>query len=154
MRKRVKQWTWQDVLHFSATPGSRATVRRYYARFRQGSGLPVRCDNQACPFHEAELVWNGKPLPLILDHVNGVSTDNRPKNLRLLCPNCESQLPTRGGRNKGRVRVSAGGYDVKAADGKHHYTLVAEPGEFRVTGGQARLSVTRAKAKRRSAGYS
>lgn len=44
--------------------------------------------------------WNGEPLVLILDHTNGISNDNRLENLRILCPNCNSQQPTFAGRNK------------------------------------------------------
>ena len=46
--------------------------------------------------------WQGKPLVLVLvlDHANGVRNDNRIGNLRLVCPNCNSQLPTFTGRNK------------------------------------------------------
>jgi hypothetical protein len=46
--------------------------------------------------------WQGKPLVLILDHANGDRCDNRLENLRLLCPNCNSQQRTFAGRNKGR----------------------------------------------------
>jgi len=38
--------------------------------------------------------WNGKPLSLHLDHINGDNHDNRVENLRFLCPNCHSQTPT------------------------------------------------------------
>lgn len=39
-------------------------------------------------------------IPLELDHINGVRTDNRIENLRILCPNCHSLKPTHRGRNK------------------------------------------------------
>ena len=38
--------------------------------------------------------WMDKPLPLILDHINGANNDNRLENLRFVCSNCDSQLPT------------------------------------------------------------
>jgi 5-methylcytosine-specific restriction endonuclease McrA len=44
--------------------------------------------------------WNGTILRLELDHINGISNDNRKENLRWLCPNCHSQTETFGGKNK------------------------------------------------------
>jgi Zn finger protein HypA/HybF involved in hydrogenase expression len=41
---------------------------------------------------------NGIDLILVLDHINGVNNDNRLDNLRLLCPNCNSQQSTFAGR--------------------------------------------------------
>ena len=49
-------------------------------------------------------LWNGAGLSLILDHINGVADDWRPANLRLVCPNCNAQLPTHAGRNAKRGR--------------------------------------------------
>lgn len=43
-------------------------------------------------------LWNKKPLMFVLDHINGINTDHRLKNLRLLCPNCNSQTETFAGR--------------------------------------------------------
>ena len=43
--------------------------------------------------------WEGKPLSLQLDHINGIRDDHRLENLRFLCPNCHSQTDTFAGRN-------------------------------------------------------
>jgi hypothetical protein len=68
---------------------------------------------EECRFWDAELFWNGRPLPLILDHISGNSRDNSPQNLQLLCPNCDSQQETRGGRNIGRIQnESSGAYEI------------------------------------------
>jgi len=45
--------------------------------------------------------WNGQPMTLIVDHINGKSNDNTLENLRIVCPNCDSQLPTYKAKNKG-----------------------------------------------------
>ena len=43
--------------------------------------------------------WQGEPITLQLDHINGDHNDNRLENLRILCPNCHSQTNTYGARN-------------------------------------------------------
>lgn len=48
--------------------------------------------------------WNNKSLVLVLDHINGVPDDWHIENLRLVCPNCDSQLPTFKNKNKGNGR--------------------------------------------------
>ena len=45
-------------------------------------------------------IWNGKPLMLVLDHINGSNRDNRITNLRILCGHCHSQTQTFAGRNR------------------------------------------------------
>ena len=115
-------------------------------RSSQVPPLPERCDNKGCIFHVQPLEWNSKPLRPTLDHANGVNTDNRPKNLRLLCPNCDSQLTeTKGGANKGKVRKSAGGFARKDANGLWHYTLPAEPFHVAVTAQTADFRLSEAK---------
>jgi HNH endonuclease len=53
-------------------------------------------------------MWGGRPISLILDHINGVSNDNRLENLRIVCPNCNATLDTHCGRNLPRQRTCPG----------------------------------------------
>jgi len=48
--------------------------------------------------------WMGEPIPLTCDHIDGDSTHNRIQNFRLLCANCDRQMPTFGSRNIGNGR--------------------------------------------------
>lgn len=85
----------QDRIPLGMTENStlkRSTVKRYLIR---ENIIPYRCSVCSLkPF------WNGKTLTLILDHINGISNDNRVENLRFVCGNCNSQLPTHCGGNK------------------------------------------------------
>ena len=57
-----------------------------------------------CSICGQEPFWQGKPLTLILDHINGKNHDNRLENLRWVCPNCNQQLDTTNGKNIKRLK--------------------------------------------------
>ena len=80
-QKKITEW--KETGKFSKRP-----VKQYLATLRAGCW---ECGISS---------WNDKELVLELDHINGVNTNHREENLRLLCPNCHSQTPTFKGRNK------------------------------------------------------
>lgn len=43
--------------------------------------------------------WNGKPLMIELDHIDGDSNNHKLENLKMLCPNCHSQTDTFRSKN-------------------------------------------------------
>lgn len=141
--RSTKGYQSDQVLRYSSKPASRSTVRRHYAQWRLKQRMPVRCDMTDCVFHTQPLIWLGKPLPLILDHINGNNLDNSPQNLRYVCPNCDAQFSTRGGGNRGRVQEAGDGkYVLMSRDGKRHYHLIAETGHYHLTGHAPAVTVT------------
>mgnify|MGYP000887831549 CR=1 FL=1 len=83
----------QDVFSGKKTLGLQ-TLRK---RLIQEKFLEYRCSS--CSIES----WQDSPIILEMDHINGDKTDNRLKNLRLLCPNCHSQTATYRNKNKKRL---------------------------------------------------
>lgn len=75
--------------------GTGAPVKRY-VRERDGN----RCS--ICLLSE----WFSKPMPVVLDHIDGNSDNWNITNLRLICPNCDTFTPTYKGRNRGKGRFA------------------------------------------------
>lgn len=65
------------------------TSGRQLKRALLKKGIPHQC--RECGLGPE---WNGQPLVLQVDHIDGNWKDCRLKNLRFLCPNCHSQAPT------------------------------------------------------------
>lgn len=88
-----------DELLVEGSTVSRGNLKRRLYR----TGLKER----VCELCGQDERWQGLKMSLILDHVNGVSNDNRIENLRIVCPNCAATLPTHCGRNIPRERACA-----------------------------------------------
>ncbi|MEW2517745.1 HNH endonuclease [Actinacidiphila alni] len=76
---------------------SRRTKTAHLRRALHEIGVPDMCAECG-----TGPVWQGRPMTLEVDHVNGDWQDDRPGNLRLLCPNCHAVTATwcRGGRRR------------------------------------------------------
>ena len=85
---RANRWPLEKILRESR---SRTSIKR---RLLESGILKNVCDE--CGLSE----WRGRTLCIQLDHCNGIRDDHRLENLRMLCPNCHSQTPTFGMRNR------------------------------------------------------
>ncbi|MFF2011119.1 HNH endonuclease [Streptomyces sp. NPDC058195] len=77
--------------------GKRRTRTALLRRALREAGVPEKCAE--CGTGPR---WLGKPMTLEIDHVDGDWSDDRPANLRLLCPNCHATTSTwcRGGSSR------------------------------------------------------
>lgn len=95
------EWTWKNKIVPRILEGkvsNRPQLRRFLAETRG-----YQCDE--CGVKD---LYNNRPLMLQVDHISGRADNDKPENLRLLCPNCHSQTISFGGRNKGNGRKALG----------------------------------------------
>ncbi len=78
----------EEVLVVRAA-GSARVATPLLRRVMLESGVP-----HCCGICGQTALWQGQPLTLVIDHVNGEWLDNRLPNLRFLCPNCHAQTAT------------------------------------------------------------
>jgi len=81
-----------DIVFSSDSKTGRYSVKQ---RIINHNLIPYKC--ACCNVVDT---YNGKPISLHLDHINGVNNDNRLENLRFLCPNCHSQTDTYAGKSR------------------------------------------------------
>ena len=69
----------------------------WLSQVANGSTLVMCRRNPSC----VRIVQSAQ-IPLIVDHIDGNYRNILDTNLRLICPNCDAQLSTYKGRNRGR----------------------------------------------------
>mgnify|MGYP003670986678 CR=1 FL=1 len=97
---KISKWLIDPILVLSVS-----SVMKTY--------LLEQSNNQCseCGWSKINLTTN--KIPLEVDHINGISKDNRIENLRVLCPNCHSLTPTYKGANKKSSRTYRKTLEVK-----------------------------------------
>ena len=96
MKEEEKIKKWKETGETGTKAGSmiRGCIRRY---------IYQKQDNK-CAICGMKNTWNEKELHFVLDHIDGDASNNWESNLRLICPNCDSQLDTFKSKNKHSVR--------------------------------------------------
>ena len=94
--KRIEQWLIGEINGTDKVGASRY-IKRYLIETRGN-----KCE--LCGWNKINPVTN--KVPIELDHIDGNHKNNRPENLRLLCPNCHSLTETYKALNKGNGRES------------------------------------------------
>lgn len=60
--------------------------------------------------------WQGRPIVLILDHIDGIWYNNKIENLRIICSNCDANLPTYKSKNMGKTEFNRHKKNYKESD--------------------------------------
>ena len=98
--EKIKNWLETGKTGFTVDTTIRGVIRDYIAKDQ---------DNK-CSICGLPNIWNEKELHFILDHIDGDASNSSRENLRLICPNCDSQLDTYKSKNKKSARNARKNY--------------------------------------------
>lgn len=91
LNKTKKKLGYEDIFKENSSLSSSSHLRDYIFKFNLKEKKCEECGISS---------WNGKDIGFQVHHINGMRTDNRIENLKLLCPNCHSQTDNFCGRKK------------------------------------------------------
>lgn len=94
-KDKIDKWLQTGDTGCAVSTTLRNCIREYIYNFQ----------NNKCAICGLTREWNGKTLNFILDYIDGNAANNKQNNLRLICPNCDSQLDTFKSKNKSSART-------------------------------------------------
>lgn len=92
--KKINSWLETGDTGFTVDTTIRGAIRDYI----------LKEQNYECSICGISNIWNNKELKFVLDHIDGNAANSCRENLRLICPNCDSQLDTFKSKNKNSAR--------------------------------------------------
>ena len=90
-----------NVLRYTKERAHAATLRNHHKQWRKDRTPVERCDIPECVYFTQPLIWNEGVLPVILDHINGVNSDNRPETFDFFAPTATPNKRKRAGARIG-----------------------------------------------------
>lgn len=95
-KEKIQHWLLTGEVGMTVDTTIRGPIRDYI----------LKEQDNCCAICGIGTTWNGQELHFVLDHINGDASNSKRENLRLICPNCDSQLGTYKSRNKNSARNS------------------------------------------------
>ena len=92
--EKIKKWLETGSTGMQVNTTIRGVIREYI----------LKEQNYKCAICGLDNNWNNKELKFVLDHIDGDASNSCRENLRLICPNCDSQLDTYKSKNKDSAR--------------------------------------------------
>ena len=92
--KKVEDWLSTGNVGMGVDTTIRGAIRDYILKDQENK----------CAICGILNIWNDKELKFVLDHIDGNAANSCRENLRLVCPNCDSQLDTFKSKNKHSAR--------------------------------------------------
>ena len=93
-QEKIKTWLETGSVGMTVDTTIRGAIRDYILEQQEHKCAICGMNNE----------WNNKPLNFILDHIDGDASNSCRSNVRLICPNCDSQLDTYKSKNKNSTR--------------------------------------------------
>lgn len=95
-KKFLERWERGEEKGMKGKLGISVHIRRYLFR---------KYDSSCCKCNWGEVNPHSGLIPLEINHIDGIHTNNKENNLELLCPNCHALTDNYKSRNKNSTRI-------------------------------------------------